>query len=795
MKIVNLLRRGVKPLLFLLIGCVVFLVLGVLSLPSIVGSAWGKSQVCGLVSSILERQMECRGELSLALGRSVSFTASDLHLLQPAGFPEGEMLSVGRVELVIPLITTLFTHPTFDSIVVENVEVRIDSGQDSQNAESNWSFGESKSKGESPVLVEEGEAAPITIPLIKSAAVKSLSVIVNSSGKTTRYALEQLAIQDDRSGIEAGAPQGDGLQLSGSGVLDGLPLEVKGKVGSVSNLLAGEFTQVEFDVHSARHTVKAKGQVNIEGALDLDASASGDTFNTFASPLLSGLPGWSPYSISFHAHSPKPLSYTFSSITSKLGRVDLTGEVTLEKAGKAPIDLRAKIELPRIRPKENGINASGLKVAGRMYKGGQVDLTVKGDVPDLTELNDLFLTLLPKITSLSIDADASFVPSTRDKRDSVQVRKLLVSVADSEVDGAGEVQLQPLAIKGNLSSKRINYAALTDLLAGYSSEKAKAATLTSATIKPAQEPKKSGDLLPFDTFLGMHLDVELSLQEVVGLVSQSIHEIRSRVQISDGALTLAGLHGKACNGTVTGDLVLGMNGSSAKLKIVDLDANQLSHAFDQKPVVDGKFSLTTDVTASGRAFESMLASLSGTVEIASEHADFKSQAVSLSTSGLQRILSPLFKKGPTTPSDCILINFIIKDGVARSNGNIVNLGGVFLFGHGELNFIKNTIAYSCNVNSTNPSLASLIPPFRAVGTLSNPLFIPSTSGTVASVFDSAEGVFDSAVGVVTSTARFILSAPGEKFEGTALCKKALEVESSRMSSRVGSFLSSEESAR
>jgi hypothetical protein len=140
------------------------------------------------------------------------------------------------------------------------------------------------------------------------------------------------------------------------------------------------------------------------------------------------------------------------------------------------------------------------------------------------------------------------------------------------------------------------------------------------------------------------------------------------------------------------------------------------------------------------------------------------------------------------------MNFTLKDGIARSNGNVVNLGDVFLFGQGEVNLLKNTISYSSNVNSTNPSLASLIPPFRVVGALGSPFFIPSTAGSVASVFDSAEGVFDTALGAVTSTARFILSSSGEKFEGRALCKEAIEVESRRMSTRVGRLFSSDSSA-
>ena len=760
----KLLRRGVKSALFLILGVIVLFVCVLLALPTIVGSTWGKDTVCGLVASSLARSVECRGELSLTLGRELSLAVSDLHVIQPAGFPEGEMLSVGRVELTLPLVTSLFTHPTFDLIVVENVDVRIDSALGGQ---SNWSFG----GGESAPAGEEEGTPSIVVPLIKRASIKSVSIRVTTPGKTARYSLEQLTVQ--------GEDTGDGLLISGSGALDGVPLSLNGKVGSVSGLLAGDLTKVEVQALSAKHSVNANGEVNLKGSLDLDVSASGDSFSTFAAPLLSGLPGWSPYSIKFHAASSAPLQFTFSEISSKLGRVELTGEVALEKADRSPLDLKAKVVLPR----------HGVQVSGRLHKGGIVDLAVKGGMHDLTDLNDLFLTVLPRVPPFTLDGDARYLPATKGKASSLEIRKILLSIAESDVAGVGEVQLSPLSIKGSVTSKKINYPAVTRAFADVSPERASAHVVT-----PHTEAKTKKDLLPFESFSGIKLDLRVSLEEIVGFMGSAIRDLSTQISIVDGALTLSQFNGQAFKGTTEGEILLSPSQSTAKIKVLNLDAQHLSQSLGQAPFVEGTCNVSADLSFSGGTLDSILKSLAGTVELSSDHADFKSQALSVSASGLHRILSPLFKEGPSTPSDCILMNFTLKDGIARSNGNVVNLGDVFLFGQGEVNLLKNTISYSSNVNSTNPSLASLIPPFRVVGALGSPFFIPSTAGSVASVFDSAEGVFDTALGAVTSTARFILSSSGEKFEGRALCKEAIEVESRRMSTRVGRLFSSDSSA-
>ena len=119
---------------------------------------------------------------------------------------------------------------------------------------------------------------------------------------------------------------------------------------------------------------------------------------------------------------------------------------------------------------------------------------------------------------------------------------------------------------------------------------------------------------------------------------------------------------------------------------------------------------------------------------------------------------------------------------------MIKFGDVFIFAKGQLDFPKDKISYNFNVNSTNPTLASLVPPFRAYGSLGHPHFVPSASGAVASVMDSAEGVVDSALGVVAGTASLILGPSSEKLAGREICKHALSVERSRISSRVGSAL-------
>ena len=762
--------------LFLLIGVwsVAFVVIAtvglIVTLPWLVQSKWAIDKISSVAGGLSGTSIVIEGPISLTLGKAVRVSVHNV-AVRASEAPESPVIfSLKDGEVEIPVYENILSAYTFNNLLVEDVFVVLGAqGGGKTNEPTHPNTAESGAG-----IGEESDKLPqIVVPVFKNARVRALSIVDESATPPRRFVVNELTVTSPS--------QEGGISLDGALSINDDQYQLRGSGGDVNVLLNGATMPIRVAVESPRHSLELVGSIATSGQLDLKVSAKGDDFSTFGAPFIDGLPSWKPYRVQSNVVWPGKGAMRFSDVSAELSGIKIEGAIegSLNKTGG--VIGTAALSLPQF-----GITANGEMISTKEYV-----VKVKGGLSDLRVLNPLFVTELPQIESLFLDGSAHYTVSS--KGSAIRLDKTHVKIGASEAEVEGAIALDPLKIQGNVAAKVIDVPSLQRSFGGEregSSEGASGHTKVHAHEQ--QVPKKPAhEVSPFSFLDGLDIEAQVKVDALKGVVPEDISALTTDLTIRDGSLRAPKISGVFAGGAFEAAVEASTESIAVKGDSKGVKCVQLFNALSTTPFVEGEFDISVDVRASSRSVSDTAKTLSGEFSISSDHATFKSKALELSASSLQRILAPIFSRGEQAESDCLILDYAISEGRITPKGNVINLGDVFIFARGEADIPADKVSMSFNVNSTNPSLASLIPPFRAVGSLSSPFFIPSTSGSVASVFDTAEGIFDSAVGMVGDTARFILSRPGEVLVGKAQCQRALEEERKRFSSRVGRAISSE----
>lgn len=243
-------------------------------------------------------------------------------------------------------------------------------------------------------------------------------------------------------------------------------------------------------------------------------------------------------------------------------------------------------------------------------------------------------------------------------------------------------------------------------------------------------------------------------------------------------------NGKAFNGKFNGKFKL------EKSLLLEISANNFStkaieEEFKSDRILNGLFDV--DLKIKNDDFFNNPKKISGSLSVTSDNLHIDNTTLKTTTKGLYKILKPILGQ-ETKKAECAIFNFEIKDGKFVSKEQALQVGSVFIFPDGEIDLINNNINYNFHVNSESPSLASLIPPFKALGKLNNISFYPSISGSVASVSDTAEGIVGFATNIVRSVKEVVTFSSEKKLLGVDLCKEKYELDKKMLSSRIGKLI-------
>jgi AsmA protein len=214
-------------------GAVIILIVSaLLIIPLFVDIEQYKPHIEKQVSEATGRPFTMGGDLGLSLFPWAGFSLSDLHLGNPPGFAEKDMVSVRSFEVRVKLLPLLSREVQVKRFVVDEPRIVLEKGKDGRG---NWQ-GMGKPSGEATGHPEQGNEAPGQEPdtglPIKSLAVHEFAInngslvwIDHTSGQRKEMSELGLTLKD----LSFDRPIGIAL----SALLDGKPLSVKGEVGPV----------------------------------------------------------------------------------------------------------------------------------------------------------------------------------------------------------------------------------------------------------------------------------------------------------------------------------------------------------------------------------------------------------------------------------------------------------------------------------------------------------------------------------------------------------------------------------
>jgi AsmA protein len=226
-------KKAIKWVLIVGGGLVALVLLSLLIIPQFVDVQQYKPEIEKRVSEATGRPFTLGGDLGLSLFPWVGLSFSDLHLGNPPGFKEKDLVAVKSFEVRVKLIPLLFKDIQVKRFILEGPRIVLERRKDGRG---NWE-GMGKPSGEvSDKVPEEKKGAPDSdsgsgLP-IKSLAVGEFAIrdgsvlwIDHVNGERRELSDLTLRLED----VSLDRP----IELALSVRLEGNPLSLEGKVGPV----------------------------------------------------------------------------------------------------------------------------------------------------------------------------------------------------------------------------------------------------------------------------------------------------------------------------------------------------------------------------------------------------------------------------------------------------------------------------------------------------------------------------------------------------------------------------------
>lgn len=323
----------------------------------------------------------------------------------------------------------------------------------------------------------------------------------------------------------------------------------------------------------------------------------------------------------------------------------------------------------------------------------------------------------------------------------------------NQVSGEVNVNLGPQRphIQADLVSPRLDIRPFMALLGG---EKGTPVAKTS---------KEGGRVFP-EAPLGLRrlnaVDLAVAFQmDSLLLPHLTLHGVKGSVIVDDGRFHLKPFTARAGEGDVTADVEIDVTGRTpslaARIKGVRLNLGGMLKEAGVKRPIEGMLDTDLNLRGRGDSVAAMMAGMNGAAVLDMRHARIVGTHMGrlpgdLGT-GLLLLLNPLKKADEMIAVNCMVSEFHIKDGTARSNVFFLDTPALTAAGVGwvdlkteELRFgIKPKSKQGIGLGETGRlgvGLSELARPFELTGTLAHPTLTVSTTDAVLTIAKAVGGV-------------------------------------------------------
>jgi uncharacterized protein involved in outer membrane biogenesis len=405
-------------------------------------------------------------------------------------------------------------------------------------------------------------------------------------------------------------------------------------------------------------------------------------------------------------------------------KADLEGQIaqTLDPDGlSAKVNLQAPslehfsklvgTELPPLAPVKVSANVAD---SGAFYKivldgdVGQINLGADGQIadsldgkgmdidvvlqaPDLKTIGEVAGTDMPPVGPVDVRAKLT------DIEDGQKLSGLQAKLASSDVSGEIEIayQAQPMRIAANLTSKLLDVSPFEK---GTEPQQKKATAKSIAKAGKGSDDKVfPSDPLPVDQLKAIDADISYKAKKIQSATTD-LANVEVGLRLANGRLELAPLKADTAKGTIKADATLDASKSRPDLRAT-INANkiQLGELKQLKDIMsDGRTSVAVDVSGAGNSVQEIAAGLNGKALIDVGEGELKNKSIDLAGADLLaqlvEAINPFSEGSDTTHLDCAVVNFAIKDGIARTQKGIaVETDGMFIVGDGDIDLRSEQI--------------------------------------------------------------------------------------------------------
>ncbi len=216
-------KKAIKWLSIVVGSLVALVIVALLVIPMFVDVQEYKPEIEKKVSEMTGRTFTINGDLKLSLFPWVGLAFSDLHLGNPPGFKEKDLLSIESFEAKVRLIPLISKHIQVKRFIVDGLRLVLEKNKDGRK---NWEGLGKPSPGASKETPDEqGEAFSIEGLTVGEFSVKKGSILWIDGVKGERKEISDVTLQ--MKDVSLHKP----VQFAFSTKLDGHHMELKGKVG------------------------------------------------------------------------------------------------------------------------------------------------------------------------------------------------------------------------------------------------------------------------------------------------------------------------------------------------------------------------------------------------------------------------------------------------------------------------------------------------------------------------------------------------------------------------------------
>ena len=635
------------------------------------------------------RTLTIKGAVNLEFSFSPVIVAEDVTLANASWGSRPEMIKAKRIEVSLGLIPLFSRELRLDRLLLVEPDILLEKDAKGQ---ANWRF-----DSEGTIPVEQGDDSffdRVSLSIAEMAIQRGR--LEWREGKKTAHVLDVRKLA-----LETSSPTAP-LGISGEGRWNGRDLTVSGVLGPVAELRRGGTPYPVKLKLALPHLVAL-----VDGALADDGKGARQFDLKVESTIVDLTEAGKLIGLDFPALGPARLSFLLN------GTLNAPVIRTIDAAfgRKDHVWVLAK----------GGINDP---LDG---KGIALDLTLEGR--NLKDAGRAFGVALPGVGPVALSGHLSGTTGR------LKLANLAGTIGKSDVSGHGTVVIHPSVSETSLilSSHRVDAA---EWYAAIETERAVSARPSSSRLF-GREP------LPWDILDGPPLSLEWHIDRLDyrNLAAETV-AIRAglkdrRIQLFKSAGSVAGGQLKvrfdADGAAFPPKLALAIRGDS-------IDAGRLFTALGITGAVDGgRTDLRIRLNGQGDSLHTVMAGLDGSTLMVSDAARIRKVRAEMLVVDLLGALLPA-SSGKDTDMRCLVSQFSIKDGLAKSETLLFDTANMTVQGQGSINLANERLDMTLMPKGKNASMASLTVPLDVGGTLANPSVTPDKGAIATGIVGAVGGL-------------------------------------------------------